>query len=72
MRQNIIGTYLPLSLRAADYGDFTLLLRIALVLALFILLQWSDLHGSVAESNNVANVQALGANNRAHSIIWDV
>lgn len=67
-----MGTHLPLSLRAAHYGHLPLLLWIALVLALFILFQWSDLHRSIAESNNVANVQALGANNRAHSIIWDV
>lgn len=71
-KRNIIGTYLPLSLRAANYSDLALLLWVALVLALFVLLQWCDLHRCVAESNYVANVQALGANNSADSVIWDV
>lgn len=61
-----------MSLRAANNGDLTLLLGIALVLALLVLLQRSYLHRCVAESYDVTNVQALRTDDGAHGIVWDV
>lgn len=64
--------YLPLRFGAADNGDLALLLRVVGCFGLLLLVKRRDLHGCLAESDDVADVRTLRADYSAHSIVRDV